>query len=71
MNEYKHFITNIVDVTKEEEITEQEFNDIVKRFRDNLMLESGYTYKKYYIVDNGKRSRHYIVKRLVGVNINE
>lgn len=66
-NEYKYFITSLWDSTQEEEITEYEFIDLVNKFRRCLQPEWGATYKKYHILDNGIKSGHYLVKRLVGV----
>lgn len=66
-NDYKYFITCLFDVSVEEEISEDDFIDIVNKFRSQLQPEWGVTYKKYYMLDNGKRSGHYLVKRLVGI----
>ena len=66
-NEYKFYITSLFDVSEEIEITEEEFIDNVNRFRSDLKPEWGSTYKKYWILDSGKKTSHYLVKRLVGV----
>ena len=66
-NNYKFYITSLWDSSIEEEISEDEFIDLVNMFRSVLSLEWGVTYKKYFILDNGKKSGHYLVKRLVGV----
>lgn len=66
-NDYKFYITSLFDTNIENEISEAEFIDLTNRFRSQLMPEWGYTYKKYHILDNGKKSGHYLVKRLVGV----
>lgn len=66
-NDYKYFITSLFDTSIENEITENEFIDLCNRFRSQLQPEWGNTYKKYHILDNGKKSGHYLVKRLVGV----
>lgn len=66
-NDYKFFITSLWDSSQEEEITEEEFIDYVNKFRSSLQPEWGVTFKKYHILDNGKKSGHYLVKRLVGV----
>lgn len=64
---YKYFITSLWDVSQEEEITEEEFIDLVNRFRSQLQCEYGSTYTKFWILDSGKKSNHYLVKRIVGV----
>lgn len=66
-NYYKFYITSLFDVNVENEITENEFIDLVNKFRSQLKPEWGTTYKKYHILDNGNKSGHYLVKRLVGV----
>lgn len=66
-NSYKFYITSLWDASIEEEITEDEFIDLINRFRSALQPEWGTTYKKYYILDNGKKSNHYLVKRLAGI----
>lgn len=66
-NAYKYYITSLFDTSIENEITEAEFIDVVNRFRSQLQPEWGTTYKKYHMLDNGKKSGHYVVKRLVGV----
>lgn len=66
-NAYKYFWTSCLDASVEEELTEDEFIDIVNRFRSVLQAEWGSTYKKYWILDDGKKSEHYLVKRLVGI----
>lgn len=66
-NDYKFYITSLFDTNIENEISEAEFIDLTNRFRSQLQPEWGVTYKKYHILDNGKKSGHYLVKRLVGV----
>lgn len=66
-NFYKFYITSLWDASIEEEITEDEFIDLINRFRSVLQPECGTTYKKYYMLDNGIKSKHYLVKRLVGI----
>lgn len=66
-NSYKYYMTSLWDASIEEEITESEFIDLVNRFRSSLRPEFGTTFKKYWILDNGEKTLHYLVKRLVGI----
>lgn len=65
--EKKYYWTSLWDSSIEEEITEEEFIDLVNRFRNVLQREVGYTYTKFWILDNGKKTNHYLVSRIVGV----
>lgn len=65
-NFYRYFITSLLDVSEEIEISDTEFSDLCNFFRSDLKPEFGATYKKYWILDNGKDTGHYLVKRLVG-----
>lgn len=66
-NEKKYFWTSLWDSSIEEEISEEKFIDLVNRFRNVLQRESGITYTKFWILDNGVKSKHYLVSRIVGV----
>lgn len=66
-NDYKFYITSLWDASQEEEISEEEFIHYIERFRKYLQPEWGTTYKKYWVLDSGKKTKHYLVKRLVGV----
>lgn len=65
--ERKYFWTSLWDSSIEEEITEEEFIDLVNRFRNDLQREIGATYTKFWILDSGKKTKHYLVSRIVGV----
>lgn len=70
-NKYQFFMTSLFDVSVEIEISECEFLDLVNHFRKDLKPEWGATYKKYWLLDNGKKTEHYLIKRLVGVAVYE
>lgn len=70
-NSYKFYVTSLFDSSIENEITEEEFIDLVNHFRKDLKPEWGSTYKKYWLLDSGKKTSHYLVKRLVGIRYEE
>lgn len=70
-NAYKFYVTSLFDSSVENEITEEEFIDLVNHFRKDLQAEWGSTYKKYWLLDSGKKTSHYLVKRLVGIRYEE
>lgn len=70
-NYFKFYATSLFDSSVEIEISEEQFIDLVNFFRKDLQPEWGSTYKKYWMLDSGVKTSHYLVKRLVGIRYEE